>query len=330
MRSSPSRLVEDAAEQAGRHRTGVVVGALVDGRRIFHGAGRKVVPDQHALFEIGSITKVFTATVLADEVVRGNLSLDQPVRELLPAGTAVPSRGAEITLGHLATHTSGLPRVPLGTVRPWVDFVMGRNPYAAVTPEVLLERLTRTTLKRRPGTGGVRYSNFGYGLLGLALQHATGAVDYDEMVTERVCRPLGLAHTGVRLPAGRLLAGHKGRDKQVERWQLTGMAGAGALLSSADDLLTFLAAQRNPGSTPLAEAIVLTQRQRIRGRNGMGLGWMRSTEPRLLLWHNGGTGGYRSYAGLIQERRTAVVVLTNHVRGVDITALRLLRALDPT
>lgn len=227
---------------------------------------------------------------------------------------------------HLATHTSGLARTPSAGLRAWVDYYRGRNPYATATPEAVLARLARTRLRRRPGAGSAHYSNFGFGVLGIALVHATEAPDYNALVTDQVCVPLGLHRTAVDLPD--VLTGHRGRYRQVDRWHFTGIAGAGALVSCASDLLTFLAAQLDPASTTLAEAIELTQAEHVGGRVAVGLGWMRSLKPHLLIWHNGGTGGYRSFAGFQPELGKGVVVLTNHARGVDLTGLNLLRAMD--
>lgn len=330
------RDVEELVERAVRRRVGVVVGirrgddTSVAGRA--HGGPR---PDGRTLYEIGSITKTFTSLLLADGVVRGEWSLDDPVRALLPPGTVVPTRdGAEITLAHLATHTSGLPNAPIPLVRGSVEMLRGRDPYAALTPDGLLAALAGATLSRTPGTGGVHYSNLGVGVLGQALAHATGT-PYGALVEQRVCRPLGLVDTAThdRLTAeqrARLAPGHHGRRRPAAPWPLDGLPGAGALRSSADDVLRYLTAQLEPGSTPLTDAIRLTQQPRVEGRQQIGLGWLRNGAPDPLWWHNGGTGGYRSFAGFVPARRTAVVVLSNHARSVDPLGLRTLRIAQDT
>ncbi|QLQ10822.1 MAG: beta-lactamase family protein [Nocardioidaceae bacterium] len=325
MRSATRDLATAATQNLAQRHPDAVVGVLDEtGEPTFAGAGESS-PDERSLFEIGSISKVFTALVLADEVIRGNLSLDQPVRELLPPETVLPSRGGtEITLAHLATHTSGLPRMPLKGLRPWLGFLGGHNPYAPVTPDVLLDRLAGTKLSRTPGTGKIAYSNFGFGLLGLALVNATGALDYEQLIVDRVCKPLGLTDTAVHVGDIRLLPGHRRRGS-ADPWLLTGIAGAGALRSCAADLITFLAAQLDPDSTPLGEAIRLTHAEQV---PGIGLGWMLATKPNLLIWHNGGTGGYRCFAGFLPEKDIAVVVLANSVRSVDLAALRLIKDLS--
>jgi CubicO group peptidase (beta-lactamase class C family) len=325
-----------AAAGAARRRTGVVAGLLGPGGTTVRGSGatgRGAVPHGRTLFEIGSITKVFTATLLADGVVRGHWELSTPVADLLPEGSRVPERGGvPITLEHLATHASGLPGAAIPVFRGSLELVRGRDPYADLDADGLLARLACARLRRTPGTGRLAYSNLAFGVLGLALGHATGT-SYDDLVTERICRPLGLVDTLThrQLDAdrrARSALGHRGRGRRVDPWPLGGIPGAGALRSTAEDLLRFLAVQADPTGSPLEEAIRMTQEPRRTGRRGMGLGWMRTPDPDLLLWHNGGTGGFRSFAGVLREQGRGVVVLANHARSVDLTALRLLRAMD--
>lgn len=321
-----------ALDRAVRRRAGLVVGVRErDGSTRVVGRAREgAVPDGRSLHEIGSVTKTFTSLLLADGAVRGEWSLDTPVRDLLPPGTRVPARdGVEITLAHLATHTSGLPSLPVPAVRGSVEMLRGRDPYRNLTPEGLLEALGRARLRRTPGSGTVHYSNLGVGVLGQALAHATGT-SYGDLVQQRVCAPLGLVDTATddRLSdeqRSRLVPGHRRRSAPAAPWPLAGMPGAGALRSTVDDLLVYLEAQLDPASTPLGEAVRLTQRPRVTRGQTIGLGWLRHDRPDHLWWHNGGTGGYRSFAGFVPAERVAVVVLSNHARSVDLLALRGLR-----
>lgn len=278
------------------------------------------------------MTKVFTALALADAVVRREVSLATPLSELLPPGARVPSAGGRhITLEHLATHTSGLPRSPIGLVAELRSAAWtGANPYAQLDAEALYEALARTRLRRKPGTGPVRYSNFGAALLGQALATASSGGDYGALVCARICDPLGLADTVVAAgPAqvSRLATGHR-RGRAMPHWDLPGMAGAGALHSTGADLLAFVRAQLQPDQTPLAAAIKLTHRERRPGgRSDIGLGWMRTwLGGTTMLWHNGGTGGFRSITALMPDRGVGVVVLVNNFRSPDRAGLRLLRA----
>lgn len=324
--------MEGAVARALKRRPAVLVGAISQDRR--HAtAGGSIARD--ALVEIGSVTKVFTATLLADAVVRQEVRLDTPVADLLPSGTTVPSSdGVPITLEHLATHRSGLPRSPagVGTVTGSWRMLRGRNPYAGFGTEELLGGLARTRLKRTPGTGKPAYSNTGASLLGTALAHAAGT-SYDELVAERVCRPLGLHDTVTERTVGpeqrsRWVSGTRGRGRTVEDWSSEGIVAAGLLRSTVDDMLAFLQVQLDPTGSPLEAAVRLTQEPRIgTGRSRQCLGWMHDAGAPWMWWHNGGTGGFRSLVGFAPDVRAATVVLTPSARGVDMVGLGLLRGL---
>lgn len=293
---------------------------------------------ERAVFEIGSITKSFTSLLLAIAAGRGEVGLDDPVVERLPPGTRVPMRaGRPITLTHLAAHTSGLPRLPpgllLGALRHRDD------PYARLSVDDALAALGRTRPRRSAGER-FAYSNFGAGLLGIALTHTAG-VDYETLVRDRITVPLGLSDTVIELDDDRrrrLAMGTKWRGGQAGLWTFPGLAGAGALRSTAVDLVTFLRAQMGtlPDVSPdLAEAIELTHRERAKaGRLAPGmrvaLGWFVIKIGRRKLgvvMHDGGTGGYRSIAGWALSEGIGVVALSANVRRVDRIATDLALAL---
>lgn len=330
-----SQLLQRTIATLGRRHVGAVAGILdvagreplIAGTGRLRAAGGGPAPDADTTFEIGSITKTFTALALAQAVVAGRLSLDTPVRDLLPAGTSVPSRhGVEITVEHLARHTSGLPRSPqrLGLRAVWAAGARGEDPYAPISAPVLLEQLSRTRLRRTPGQPRIRYSNFGAGVLGLALTNVYGKATYQEMVEEVVLRPLSL--TATTSEGDTEAVGHALRRRAAPNWHLDGLAGAGALRSTAQDLLSYLRAQLEPDPTPLAEAIRLTHvLLKPTARTTIGLGWMRSSSRAgPMFWHNGGTGGFRSFAGFLPDHGAAAVVLVNDQRSPDRAAMRLL------
>lgn len=217
------------------------------------GSGKPTVPDEKTIFEIGSITKVFTATVLADMHLRNEVRLDDPVNKFLPHFARLPSReGVDVTLRHLATHTSGLPRLPINLRGTRLD---AANPYAHYTVEDLYACLAKSRLERRPGTTS-NYSNLGFGLLGHILAKAAGT-DFETLVKQRICGPLGMVDTAVNLSEDqlhKLAAGHSGR-KRVPNWDLPALAGAGALRSTLRDMLRFLRANIEPSSTSLEATI---------------------------------------------------------------------------
>jgi CubicO group peptidase (beta-lactamase class C family) len=324
------------AMRSGR-RIGLVLGCRAGGedRRVGYGRLRTDAPDTpdgDTIFEIGSITKVFTGLLLADLAEEGIVGLYDPLASYLPSSLRVPTRGErQITLGDLASHTGGLPRDPKGTLGRWLRH--RHNPYAALSVEELYAGLARTRLRRRPG-GRVKYSNLGAGLLGQALARAAGQ-PYEELVRERICVPLGLADTMIT-PTGeqtaRLATGHNRRGRPVPPFQLPALAGAGALRSTATDLLRFLEANLDPAHSPLADQLERTQQPRVGQPSGWGVGLGWSIAPPQdagpVLWHNGGTSGFRSFTALDREAGTAVVVLSNTARSVDRLGLWLLKALS--
>lgn len=300
----------------------VIVGVVdAAGTRYFADGGTSVAGvfpvDQRTVYEIGSITKVFTAVTLADMAVRGEVGLDDPVQRYLPAGARVPVSGAQpITLRLLSAQRSGLPRMP-------TNFAPRNpsNPYADYDADRLLEFLNGYTLTREPGSR-YEYSNFGVGLLGLALSRRDGS-SYETMVQRRVLAPLGMTSTMVTLSAdafARLAHGSAdGRD--AANWDLDALAGAGALRSTAEDMTRFLAAAMGLTHTTLDSAFRLAAEPQFDAGSAImriGLGWhIRERGGIRIVWHNGGTGGYRSWAGYDPARRIGVVVLTNSQENVD-------------
>ncbi|MBG0816084.1 serine hydrolase [Planomonospora sp. ID82291] len=335
------RVQETADRLAVRH-VGVVVVALAGDAVEIRGAGRTGgdrdgEPDAGTIFEIGSVTKVFTSLALARMVAAETAGLDEPLAALLPEGAEVPSRnGTEITLRHLATHTSGLPRLPKGMLLRALLRPSAPDPYAGCTAASLLRGLARTRLGAVPGRR-FRYSNLGAGLLGLALAHRAGT-DYETLIAREVCAPLGLSDTVITADgdrAARLAHGHDRRRRPAQAWHLADLAGAGGLRSTACDLAAFLRAQLDDGTGETAEAVRLTRQteHRITPFSWIHLGWMgRRLHPRqgarLAIWHNGMTGGFSSFLGFDPERGTAVAVLSNTQRSVDRPAFDLLDSLE--
>jgi serine-type D-Ala-D-Ala carboxypeptidase/endopeptidase len=323
--------VEPVLARSAVRRTGLVVGARAGGdSALWH---RGLLPDgASSILEIGSITKTFTGTLLADMAREGLVALDDPVNRHLPDGVRVPSRGREITLEDLASHRSGLPALPKGLLRRavWPD---RRDPYARWDAARLEAAVPRSRPRRKPGRRAA-YSNYGAGLLGYVLARRAGT-GYEDLVRERICAPLGLPDTWIDTPEPdrpRVAGGHDRRGRPVPPWHLAALAGAGGLRSTAADLLFYLRLHDIGADHPLAAAAAETRRTRIsRGRMSIGLGWM-SLAPRWKLrrrvfLHEGGTGGFRSFAGFVPEEGVAAVVLANQARGVGRLGMRVLAAL---
>lgn len=332
------------AETAGL--SSLVVGVVVDGQRHVVGVGTVgshegedgadagAAPDAYTLYEIGSISKVLTALALADAVVSGEVALETPVADLLPDSVTVGAHAdGPIRLVDLATHTSGLPRLDLSMgFAPGFDMA---DPYALYGPDRLLAFLRTVRPETAPGeTFG--YSNLGVGLLGYALARRAGTT-YADAVGRRVLAPLGMRETWIAVPdslAARLVEGHGADGTPVPHWTWTdAAAGAGGWRSSADDLLTLAEAALALTASPLAEplALALTPRADVdRGRR-IGLGWffvpVPDSEGVTMAVHDGGTGGFSSFLGVVPEGGVGVVVLTNRWADVDRFAVDLVRRL---
>lgn len=269
-------------------------------------------PDERTLFEIGSISKTFTGLALARMIEAGDVTLEQPVQELLPgAEVQVPQRsGKHITLRHLSTHTSGLPRMP-DNVDPTDT---SSNPFREYTRTQLYEFLSGHTLARDPGAGW-EYSNLAVGLLGHALSLKAG-IPFEQLIAEQITTPLGLRDTVLQASGDQEARVARGYDHNLEvtpAFHFGVLAPAGALRSTATDMLTYLGAQLGDIETALDSAITLTHELHYDGDNKMGLGWI--LQDSHFIWHNGGTIGFESFAGIDTQAKTAVVVLSNTYSG---------------
>ena len=314
--------------------TGIVLGVLeADGSErfvAFGKAGEGAAPlSAESVFEIGSITKAFTGILLAEMSLSGDLSLEQPIQENIPEVLRVPGTlGQVIRLVDLATHRSGLPRLPHN-----MDPADVRNPYADYTVEMMYEFIGTYRLTRDVGAE-YEYSNLGVGLLGHALAHRMGG-DYELALHERILDPLDLKFTGISLNPemkSRLTSGHDAEGKEVPHWDLPGLAGAGALRSNAKDMLRFLRANIGEPTTKLERAMRISHepREKAQGANMIGLCWhILSVGEERIVWHNGGTGGYRAFAGFDPDKEVGVVVLMNSIQGADDIGLHLLNNLLP-
>ncbi|AGJ58314.1 beta-lactamase class C [Streptomyces sp. PAMC 26508] len=286
------------------------VAAVRGTERAVLGSGRA---GEAARFETGSLTKTFTALLLAELAARGEVRYGDRADRYLPF--RLP--GPPLTLLHLATHTSGLPRLPPGLLTRAVRSGWLSNPYAGFGEDDLLDALRRTTLRHRPGSR-VHYSNFGGGLLGHVLARAAGGTggDYAALLAERVTGPLGLLDTDCD-PDRPQLTGHwHGRPRPA--LLMPGLTAAGAVRSSARDLLRVLTLLLHPDNAPhpvLRTALAEVQRPRLRvPRTGSRLCLIWNLRPRpdgALLHHSGGTRGFTAFAGFLPASGTALVALTN-------------------
>ena len=308
---------------------GIVVGRLQGTNRNIVAAGNMALSgsrpvDGDTVFEIGSITKVLTGIVLADMAHRGEVRPDDPAMKYLPPTAKMPSRnGRAITLAHLASHRSGLPVMP-ENLAP----ADKRNPFADCSPEKVFEFLSTYKLPRDPGSA-YEYSNLGTGLLGDLLARQAGT-HYEHLVLDRICKPVGMADTRIKVSPemqSRFATGHDLDLNPAKNLEFLSLAGAGAFRSTANDFLKFLAAALNPQHDRLSNAIQASQADRT---NTIGpgwevaWGWHFNTLSDEILHHSGKTTGFYSYMGINRKRNRAVVVFSNCSRSIDDIGCHLL------
>jgi serine-type D-Ala-D-Ala carboxypeptidase/endopeptidase len=334
------RLVEPLTKD--KPAVGLVIGVWMDGKPHVDGYGKVTTavgvmePDGDTLFEIGSITKAFTGILLADAASRKEVALDDPANKHLPADLQIKTKSDRpVTLLHLATHRSGLPVEP-----PFLGlFARNKeNPYADYVRPKLVRLMGMLQAEREPGVKYV-YSNLAVGLLGHALTAASKADSYDALVRERVCKPLGLKDTGEALTGAqkaRLARGHNAKLEPTDPWDFATLEACGGLKSSANELLRFGAANLGEVKAPLLDALKTSHEKRELARSEtveIGLCWHRSKlkSGELMIWHNGGTGGYRSMIAFTPATRRAVIVLCCADLGseVDKLAIKVLAQVQP-
>jgi len=324
---------------------GVVVGIVQPtGNQVFgfgrSSVGRDGAPDGETVFEIGDLTQVFTGLLLARMVEEKVVRLDQPVLSLLPDTVSVPMfQGQSIELQHLATWSSGLPRLAQHPVSPWMDAL---PPFSRAAPfrskKWLYDLLSSLDISHAPGTH-LDGSDLGMGLLGLALERASKS-DYESALEREICDPLGLRSTHVKLtPAMREHVAEGMRmgwgsyqgwyvASPERRWPDRTLPGANGLCSSANDLLTLLRAHL--AGFPMASTLELCRRPRFQVLDGpgVGLGWfIEGTPGGNLVWQQGAAGVHRSYLAFVDGRGVGVVVLSNAPIDVSLLGKRILNRL---
>ena len=298
------------------YNTGIVIGIVDRNGRDFYSYGKTSIvggtlPDENTLYEIGSVSKVFTATLLAQMVENGDVDLSDTVASLLPQDVNVPSRPqSPITLEHLATHASGLPSTP-----PSLAENNPVNPFFPFPTTALYEFLDSYHLTRSPGDE-FEYSNLGVGLLG----HALGLhleTPYEVALQERLLLPMGMEDTVVTPSAALNTHRAQGYNGVVTRpeFKMDSLEAAGSWLSTANDMLTFLEHQLGFQDSPVSSVLEETQQHRFStGSPGqdIGLGWfILQLGSDTIRMHDGATIGHNSFAGINIGVKKGVIVLTN-------------------
>lgn len=343
------QLVTEIVSPFAPKHTGLIVVTIADNASDITGFGRvsldsNEVPDSKTLFELGSLSKVFTGIALAESVNRAEVSLQATIASLLPQVPEISSsEAASITLEQLVTHTSGLPRMPARAFRfaqLWNAVVAGDS-YHDYTENELLTLVAKKSLKSAPGQE-FRYSNTGFALLGYILSQRYER-EYQALIKTMIADPLGMTDTGVTLNSdqeSRFAPGYRSYlrigpyyfAQRAAHWNFPDcMAGAGGLRSTAHDMFEFLAA--NMGRTTSSITPALRKSHDIlytKDDTQIGMAWFHNPLPisgEVMIWHNGGTGGFSSFLGFSANGRFGVCVLSNSTRSVDPIGETLLEAL---
>jgi serine-type D-Ala-D-Ala carboxypeptidase/endopeptidase len=293
---------------------GASVGVIDNGEIQFFLYGKKTVEEDEpiskdTIFEIGSITKVFTTLALVNMVDQGVVQLDDPIDIYLPNIKIPELNGKKITLRYLASHISGLPRLP-DNLNP----INQNNPYEDYTLENLYSYLNQHSLKKEPGES-FEYSNTGMGLLGHILSIQSGK-NYEELIKSLILEKLGMKNTTISLsPEMRKNFAHGHYlQKGVSSWDIPVLAGAGALRSNIQDMTQFLAVNMGFSESRLVNLMKQCHEKQyeISPEVSVGLGWIIShSNDSKIIWHNGETGGFRSYIGFNPKTKKGVVILSN-------------------
>jgi CubicO group peptidase (beta-lactamase class C family) len=272
--------------------------------------------DENSIYEIGSISKVFTGILLAQQVLEGRLKLEDEINNFLPDDIKVPVMGdTEITFGNLTDHTSGFPRMPFNFAP-----ANPHNPYADYTVDQMYEFISNYQAVRTVGSE-YEYSNLAQGLLGhlLAMNNKS---TYEELMVQTIANPLEMNDTRVELTQRmneNLALGHSG-GKVVENWDIPTLAGAGAIRSSTSDMAKFISANLGYVNTSLLKAMELSHQIRHDKAGGMSIAmaWhINKGDKGDIICHGGGTGGYRTFIGFVKETGKGVVLFTNSSEGAD-------------
>lgn len=311
--------------------SGLAIGVLNQGRTSYYyygetTKGNKVLPGPETLFEIGSITKTFTATLLAHMALQDSIKLDDPIIKYLPDSIAQNSNLKGITFRNLATHTSGLPRLP-GNLSPSDSL----DPYKNYDRGALFSYLKKYEQTHKPDSI-YEYSNLGYGLLGELLAYKMNT-SYNELIKDMISVPLNLPSLS-EFPDGENLKGfiptYNKKGELTPHWHFLALSAAGSLKATAPDLLKYAEANINPPKTTLGKAITLTHKPSwlLSEIEDLGLAWHITIDNfQEIFWHNGGTFGSSSFIAFVPEKKVAVVILSNAAQSVDNLGLVIIKKL---
>lgn len=339
--SNPLKTVQDKkVDTAARvyiqkiNTVGLSIGIIKNGQVSLYNYGETArgsgqLPTSETMFEIGSITKTFTAAILATYVNQGKIKLTDPVVKYLPDSVAVNPALKFITIVNLINHTSGLPSLPANFAdQKGYDKL---NPYRNYNKQLLFAYLKNCVPITRPGEK-YAYSNLAVGLLGTILEGISGK-SFEQMAADVVCNPLGMKSTVQHLypmMANRFIPVYNDDGKQTPPWDFDALASCGSLRSCIDDLVLYAKANLNDdAATLLAKALKLTHEITFNKEPKLGLAWhIILVNGVSYYFHNGGTYGSSSFLAFNKEKNLAVIVLSNASASTDAVGVDILKKLQ--
>lgn len=311
---------------------GVSIAVLIGDKKYYYNYGEVekgsgIVPKQSTIYEIGSISKTFTAILLADAVSKGKVKLDDPVNKYLPDSVpAITYNGTPVTILSMINHSSGIPRMP-GNFDIDAAF---NDPYRNYDNKKLYSFYKSFKPTRKAGDE-YEYSNLAVGTIGMILENVNGT-NYENLLFKTICGPLGMHDTREYLRAQDSARFAKGYDngQYAAPWNFKAFMGAGGIRSTAEDMLLYAQAQLGTATSPLNNDIQITHKPTFtKGATTVAMGWhIIKPGDDELLFHNGGTGGYRSYLAVNPKKKFAVVMLSNTTISVDELGNSLMKWLE--
>jgi serine-type D-Ala-D-Ala carboxypeptidase/endopeptidase len=280
----------------------------------------KAKPDRSTLFELASIGKLFTTSMLQIGVAKEDFKLNQTIAECLVSKVKIPNN-YNATLLNLATHTSGLPSLPKNFMDKMID---EQNPYKDLITEDLYDYLK--ICNENTTIGEYAYSNFGMGVLGHIIELKYNG-KYEDIIKKEICNKLEMKNTTINLNSEQekiVAQGYDENGKPNPIWQDNVLTGAGSFLSNAEDMTKFIKANLNADYSVISPQLILSHQPQLKGETG--LGWHMSNTwfddlfgLKGIIWHNGGAGGYSSYIAIDKISKSGIIILSNS--ATDITTL---------
>lgn len=311
---------------------GLSIEILKDGKNFYYGygetaKGNKQIPDEHTIFEIGSLSKTFTSVLLAEAVDDAKVKLDDPINKYLP--DSIPPlqyQGIPVTLKTLSNHSSGLPGMPSNFYSS-----DNSNPYKDYDNKNLYSFLKHFKPTRKPEEQ-YEYSNLAAGTLGVILENVYHK-NYETLFIDKICKPLGMNDTKEFLPrddSAHFAKGYNEDGMYNSPWDFKALAPAGSIRSTAADLLKYAKANLGDAQPDLNKAIQLTHEITFTdGETKVGLAWHYiKPDKDEVLFHNGETGGYHSYFTVNLQKKFAVIILSNCARGTEDAGAAIMKWLE--